>query len=155
MKPRGFTLIELMIVMVILGVLASVVIGQARSFRGDAQRTAFVATGQALAEAITRFQLDTGQFPADEQPGTLPAGLEDYLGTAQTWTAKTPLGGRWDIAFQQQGIESGVGVDFSGSGDAKDDAYMVEIDAAFDDGDLQAGLFRKLAGKRYFFVVAD
>ncbi len=155
MKTQGFTLIELLIVMVILGILASVVIGQVRNVREDAERTAFVGTGQTFSEAIQRFRLDTGHYPGNETPGTLPAGMEDYLSTANTWTTTTPLGGRWDIAYNQQGILSAVGVDFNGPGPKKDDAYMVQIDAAIDDGDLQTGSFQKLAGNRYYFVVAE
>ena len=32
---------------------------------------------------------------------------------------------------------------------------MQEIDAIIDDGDLATGVFRKLAGRRYYFVLAE
>ena len=32
---------------------------------------------------------------------------------------------------------------------------MQQIDASIDDGDLTTGLFQKVGGKRYYFVVAD
>ncbi len=49
-----------------------------------------------------------------------------------------------------------LGVHFkNGTGDRKDDAYMREIDAIIDDGDLASGSFRKLAPRRYYFVVAE
>ncbi len=54
------------------------------------------------------------------------------------------------------GLTSALGVHFkNGTGDRKDDAYMQVIDAIIDDGDLSTGVFRKLAGRRYYFVVAE
>ncbi len=54
------------------------------------------------------------------------------------------------------GLTSSLGVHFkNGTGDRKDDAYMQEIDAIIDDGDLASGSFRKLAPRRYYFVVAE
>ena len=44
---------------------------------------------------------------------------------------------------------------FDGTGDTRDDAFMLEIDEQVDDGDLTAGLFRKLAADRYYFIVMD
>lgn len=48
-----------------------------------------------------------------------------------------------------------VGVHFWGGGPAKDDAYMQQIDAVVDDGELTTGWFRKIAGDRYYFIIAQ
>ncbi len=67
----------------------------------------------------------------------------------------TTIGGVWDSVNNSFGITSAIGVHFNGVGETRKDPYMREIDAAIDDGDLQTGWFQKIAGKRYYFIVAD
>ncbi len=153
-KRRGFTLIEILVVVVILGILASVVIAQFRDASDDAMRAAFLITGKTFVESAMRFQLDTGQFLEDSSSGALPAGFEQYV-QAEKWVGGTPLGGVWDAELNSFGVTSALGVHFNGSGVTRDDAYMAQIDAAVDDGDLATGGFRKIAGDRYYFIVAD
>jgi prepilin-type N-terminal cleavage/methylation domain-containing protein len=152
-RPGGFTLIEMLIVMVIMGVLVSIVIAQFRDSTEDAARTAFVASGRSFIEAAQRFQLDHGEFPESAASGILPDGFGDYI-QANYWEGGTPIGGVWDAERDSFGITSGVGVHFNGVGDTRDDAYMEEVDRSVDDGDLTTGGFRKLADDRYYFIVA-
>jgi len=148
----GFTLIELMFVIVILGVLASIVLGQFRDMTGDAGRSAFMTSGRIFTEAAMRFQLDTGDYPEDAASGVLPLGFGDYV-QANRFEGGTPLGGVWDSEYDSFGIISAIGVHFDGTGDTKDDAFMLEIDLAMDDGDLGSGRFRQLDADRYYFII--
>ena len=150
----GFTLIEILVVVVILGLLAGIVIAQFVDSRKDAEQTAFVSSGRIFAEAAVRFHLDTGSYPEDSSSGDLPAGFEDYI-TPNQWVGGTPIGGVWDSENNSFGIISAMGVHFNGTGATRDDAYMQEIDAVVDNGDLATGFFRKIAGDRYYFIVAD
>lgn len=152
-RSRGFTLIEVLIVVAILGLLASVVVAQFVDATGDAEKQAFISSGRAFSEAAMRFQIENGAYPSDVFPGTLPAGFGDYV-TYTQWEAPTPIGGRWDTE-DDYGISAAVGVCFTGAAVTRDDAYMQEIDAAVDDGDLSTGFFRKLAAERYYWVLAD
>ncbi len=150
----GFTLIEILIVVVILGVLAAIVIPQFTDASEDAQRQAFITSGLTFAKAAVRFQLDTGAYPEDSGSGTLPAGFGDYI-TYNQWVGGTPIGGVWDSENNSFGIISALGVHFNGTGATRDDAYMQEIDAVVDDGVLATGFFRKIAATRYYFIVLD
>jgi prepilin-type N-terminal cleavage/methylation domain-containing protein len=150
----GFTLIELMFVIVILGVLASIVLGQFRDMTGDAGRSAFMTSGRIFTEAAMRFQLDTGEYPEDSSSGVLPVGFGDYV-QVNRFEGGTPLGGVWDSENNSFGITSAIGVHFDGTGDTKDDAFMMEIDLAMDDGDLGTGRFRQLDADRYYFIIED
>jgi prepilin-type N-terminal cleavage/methylation domain-containing protein len=151
---RGFTLIEILIVVVILGVLASVVIAQFSGVSDDAQRTAFITSGKTFVEAAQRYYIDYGYFPNDA-PGRLPDGFGDYV-TAHQFEGVTPIGGLWDTAENAYGFRASLGV-FYGAGAPsphRDDDYMRLIDEAVDDGDLATGSFQKVANTRYFWVVS-
>lgn len=154
-RNAAFTLIEILIVVVILGILAAVVIVQISGMRADAERSAFISSGQIFQEAAYRYFLDNGAFPPDRRSGRLPDGFGDYI-TSQSWERLTPIDGLWDMEADSYGLTSSLGVHFkSGTGDRKDDAYMQKIDAIIDNGDLATGIFRKLAGRRYYFVIAE
>ncbi|MHC4083989.1 MAG: type II secretion system major pseudopilin GspG [Planctomycetota bacterium] len=80
-KEKAFTLVELLVVIVLLALIASVYVP--RMFRGmGAQRAKMARTKMANIEsAILRFQLDCGRFPDDslglEELRTPPADLEE------------------------------------------------------------------------------
>ncbi|MEE8153390.1 MAG: type II secretion system protein [Phycisphaerales bacterium] len=151
---QGFTLIEILIVLVIVGILASIVIAQFRDASDDAVRSAFLINGKTFVESAMRFQLDTGQFLEDSGSGFLPAGFEQYI-QPEKWIGGTPIGGVWDAELNSFGITSALGVHFNGTGATREDAYMAQLDAAVDDGDLATGSFRQIAGDRYYFIIVD
>ncbi len=154
-RNAAFTLIEVLIVVLILGILAAVVIVQITGMRTDAERAAFISSGQIFQEAAYRYFLDNNDFPEDRRSGRLPDGFGDYV-TSQSWERRTPIDGLWDMESDSYGFIASLGVHFkNGTGDRKDDAYTQEIDAMIDDGDLATGVFRKLAPRRYYFVLAE
>ena len=69
--------------------------------------------------------------------------------------AGTPIGGVWDTEYNDSGITSALGVHFNNADDARDDTFMTTIDNIFDDGDLNAGMFQKLADNRYYFIIEE
>jgi general secretion pathway protein G len=86
-RERGFTLIELMVVLFILALLAALVgpkfIGQI----GKAKPKAAAVQIQMLANALDLFYLDIGRYPTSEEgleilvkrPGNLPQWAGPYL----------------------------------------------------------------------------
>ena len=62
-KKHGFTLIEMLIVIVIIGVLASALIPRIGSARGKANDVARKADLQQIATALISYQIDRNTFP--------------------------------------------------------------------------------------------
>jgi general secretion pathway protein G len=64
---RGFTLLELLVVLVILGLLAAYVGPRYFSQIGKSEQQAARAQIEALAKALETYRIDAGQFPTNEQ----------------------------------------------------------------------------------------
>ncbi len=66
-RESGFTLIELMLVIVILGILAGVAVNSFTGVSDDARSAAAKSDIQTITTAIKMFELETGQFPAEDE----------------------------------------------------------------------------------------
>lgn len=64
---RGFTLIELMVVIVILGILAGLIVPRIMSRPGEAKQTKARIQIEALETALKLYKLDTGSYPTTDQ----------------------------------------------------------------------------------------
>ena len=63
----GFTLIELMVVIVILGLLAGLIVPRFMDRPEEARRTKAAIQIQAIEQALKLYKLDNGQYPSTEQ----------------------------------------------------------------------------------------
>lgn len=66
-KQRGFTLIELIVVIVILGVLAAIVVPRVMSRPDEARVTKVKQDIQALETALNLYKLDSFNYPSTDQ----------------------------------------------------------------------------------------
>ena len=63
----GFTLIELMVVMVILGILAGLIVPRIMDRPEEARRTKAAIQIQSIEQALKLYKLDNQRFPTAEQ----------------------------------------------------------------------------------------
>lgn len=146
MKPisrkSGFSLVEIMVVVVIIGLLASIAIPAFNRVRVTARASAFANDMRTFVTAAETYLLETGMELEDSSTGNVPTGWAEYI-PVNKWTSPTPIGGSWDMEIGALGV---VGYDFT-------EQELTELDAMHDDGSLTTGSVRKIAGDRYYHVM--
>jgi general secretion pathway protein G len=84
---EGFTLIEIMVVIAIIGLLATLVVQSLRGATDKAKRTKAMADIAELKTALDRYYIDNGSYPTSDQglnalvnppsSGNIPANYEE------------------------------------------------------------------------------
>ena len=87
-RARGFTLIELMVVLVIIGVLAALIVPNVLDRTDDARMTAARTDVNNLMQSLKLYKLDNQRYPSSEQgldalvrkptAGTVPSTWKPY-----------------------------------------------------------------------------
>lgn len=149
----AFTLVEVLVVVVILGILAAIVVPQYASARSEVEQGAFINDIRIFSDAAQMYHHQTGQFLADAPSGSVPQDFGPYI-EVHKWLNGTPIGGAWDVENNNLGYRSLLGVDFTNMANPGD-TYMTRIDLKYDNGDLTTSSFQKLANDRYYKIVAQ
>jgi general secretion pathway protein G len=102
-SDRGFTLVELLIVIVILGILATVTVFAVRGITDKAQTNSCATEKRAIETAFEAFYVDNDQT----WPGSLAALTPDYMRTA-------PDTARWDFTADSTGAGPTIAANATG-----------------------------------------
>ena len=124
MKRRGFTLIEVLVVVAILGILAAIVVPRIMDRPDEAKRVAAKADVGALVQALKLYRLDNGFYPSTDQglaavvpkPTTPPVPPNWKQGGYLERLPKDPWGG--DYQYLNPGVHGEIDV-FSYGADGK------------------------------------
>lgn len=83
---EGFTIVELLIVIVIIGILAAIVVVAYNGITSNARDTQLLARGKEIVKAIERYYVDKGYYPQ----------IQDANGTESTCGSQTENWGHCD-----------------------------------------------------------
>lgn len=147
-RRAAFTLVEIMIVVVIIGLLAAMAIPAFQRVRESAQSSRFISDLRTFSQAFETYSMKNGTWPANAGTGVIPAGMSGELSDAAWTTQKTSVGGRWNWDLNLNGNTAGISV----TNVTASVAQMTAIDAKIDDGDLSTGRFRQYSG-RYTLIL--
>jgi len=78
-RRRGFTLIELIVVTILLGILASIALLKYLDLRNHALAAQMSQELRAIHIAVLNYHADTESWPAETGPGVVPPGLAAIL----------------------------------------------------------------------------
>lgn len=158
-NQMGFTLVEIMIVVAIIGLLAGLAVPAIRKARTRAQCTRVANDLRVFGDAFSQYCMDVGLYPPDshlEEPWHLPNDLMvEYIEEA-SWAARTAMGGY----FNWEGPSWGQGGTYDYAGIALFEvsasvAQLRILDEIIDDGNLLLGDFRQMPNGRYTYILEE
>ena len=132
----GFTLVEIMIVVVIIGLLAAVAIPAFQKVQQRSRATRFANDFRQFEAAYQRFFMEGNPRPPVTGGGITPPGMSGYLPASYNETSV--MGG----SYWWSGPSGAIVL----LGSTANDAIMVQVDVILDDGVLTTGIFQKIGG---------
>lgn len=152
-RPRreGFTLVEIMIVVVIIGLLAALAVPAFMRIQAASRHTRIANDFRVFAQTFEVYNMEHGFWPSSAGAGvvpTLPSPMNGQF-RVETWQTKTAIGGAWNWDEGVPAFAAGISI----SGFTCDDTELTVIDAKIDDGNLNTGNFQKTAANRVTLIL--
>ena len=153
-RRHGFTLVEIMIVVAIIGLLAAIAVPAFLRSRRQAQVTKVANDLRVFSEGFGLYCLENGLYPPDTHI-VLPPGMTDYI-RQDDWDNGPPWGG----TYNWEGPSWGEGGGYPYAGIAlfetqADAETLTALDELIDNGDLTSGKFRLTANSRYTYIFEE
>ena len=143
---QGFTLLELMITLVIIGVLASVALPTYQDYLTRARLSEMAVQMDAYADRLKEYQMVTGAFPNDthvDPPPEVPMPSD--------WYDTTLIGGNFNWEGPDGYPYAGIAI----LGATAPDREIAMLDRILDDGVLTTGSFRITPNGRHTWILDE
>lgn len=148
-KRRGFSLVELAIALLIIGILAIIAVAAFKRITHRSQNTRFVHDLRVFTQAFENYSMSNGEWPADTAPSVIPPGMLATDLMTHPWTRATSIGGQWKWDSGVGDVSAGIAVVIP----TVSSAQIAEIDRIVDDGNATTGIFRTRADGGYVYVL--
>ena len=145
-RNRAFTLVEIMVVVVIIGLLAAMSLPAYRRITMRSKTAALVSDLRSYSTAFITYNLQNGKWPASGSPQEIPPEMAGALPVR--FSVKSPIGGVYKWNYDSAGLGAADGkdakaaiiIETSGGENQTDDIELLEmIDREMDDGNLGTG----------------
>jgi prepilin-type N-terminal cleavage/methylation domain-containing protein len=136
----AFTLVELMVVVALIGMLASLAIAAMRIMKERSLASRFANDFREIARSFQNYNLERGAWPAaTTSTGEIPANMAGYL--PAIYTQPSPMGGGYTWSGPTGRLRL--------INTQATDSVMQRVDAILDDGNLTTGDFSKMVSGGY------
>lgn len=134
----GFSLIELIIVVIILGVIAAIAVPRLSNAASNSRYNAAHQGFRNIAVAMDTYYMDNLSYPPNTHVGVFPTEMDGYLHPT-AFTKPSPIGGGWDWNGPGSGINT-YGTNLSIHRTTV--AERIQMERRFDDRNSGTGVYR-------------
>ncbi|GEM_PF-2460018 len=150
----GFSLIELLVVIVVIGILAAVVVPNTIMAGDSARITATAQDLRSIEKAVEAYRNSSGRWPRDVNRAVLPPEIAPSFAKSDPFAKVVPTGGVYDYDGATASRGPRISIRSSSGNSIPNDDTIRKIDHEIDDGDITTGRFRKSGGTIEYYLVA-
>jgi prepilin-type N-terminal cleavage/methylation domain-containing protein len=141
-RTRSFTLVEIMVVVVIIGLLAAMGLPAFRRVTLRSKASAVQNDLRTFSTAFITYNLQYGRWPANTDPREIPPELANAL--TNNFALKSPIGGyyKWNYDVSADGVTAKAAIIIQSDTDnpvSDDEELRLLVDKQMDDGILDTG----------------
>ncbi len=140
----GFTIIELVVVIMVIGVLAAMVVPRYVGAQSDTRVTAAGEDILGIVKSFEYFNANNGYWPAETSTGVLPPEIQSQFTRENPFLKASPIGGAYD--YDNTASNNGRTISIAIRGTSTSPAPTIidaqALDAYLDDGVLNTGRFQ-------------
>ena len=152
MRAKAFTLIEIIIVVIVLGILAAVAIPKFANAQGESAVAAAAEDLKSIELALDLYCAQNGAYPPDVNSQVHVPQLDPYFKIPNPFAKPCPIGGVYDWEGPPTWDPPQVSIRNSGTS-VFTSADAQRLDEHFDDGDLATGRLRQDGADRLAFYI--
>ncbi len=148
---RAFTLIELIVVIIVIGILAAMVVPKAMNAQGETALTATAADLKAIENALSLYVAEHGAYPRDVNRRKMVSVLDPYFKSDNPFSKPAPIGGSYD--YEGPPNWSPVQISIRSERDSSHSQQTaLELDEYMDNADLRTGSLRRKGSRTYYII---
>lgn len=159
-RPRGFTLLELSIVLAIMGIITAIALPAFQRMQRNSRFSVLNNDLRVFTGAFQHYYSANNRWPlVTTSVGTIPEGMQDYLRTT-SWTGTTSFGGGYvweqDVTHNGRKVRAAISIlPTEASPVRMTQVEMKSFDELYDDGNLATGAFQAGYLNLPLYVIED
>ncbi len=145
---NGFTMVELAVVVMVIGIFAALVVPRYVGAQSDTRVTAAGEDIMGMVKSFEYFNANNGYWPAEANPGVLPPEIKSQFTRENPFLKVSSVGGVFDYDHVVFDGARTISITLRGTPSVPKPTIVdaQALDAYLDDGVLNTGKFRSIEG---------